>query len=173
MFETEAELAETQALLDASLAGASGHLQSIIRAGERTLTARQLVNECQGMCTLALATVTARGEPRISGGDGHLLHGRWVIGTSRSAAKARHLAARPAISAAYMIGEELGVFTHGRAVTLNPPDGPEDPAWPEVSGYLRTFYGDDAGFDWGEVVFYRIDPHWMVAWSSDPSKVAG
>lgn len=126
MLETKTELADLQDLLDASLVGSTGHLRSIIRAGERTLTAEQLVRVVAGMCTLSLATVTARGEPRISAIDGHFLHGRWIVGTDRSAAKARQLAARPAIGVAHLRGEELGVFTHGRAVA------PDDPWRTEV-----------------------------------------
>ena len=94
MFETRAELAELQSLLDASLAGATEHLQSIVTPGQRTLTAEQVTSVCRGMCTLAISTVTATGEPRISAVDGHLLHGRWYFSTARGAAKARHLAAQ-------------------------------------------------------------------------------
>jgi hypothetical protein len=54
-----------------SRAGSNSHLKSIIRPGENTLDAEQVVQVCQGMCTLAIATVTRRGEPRISGADGH------------------------------------------------------------------------------------------------------
>jgi pyridoxine/pyridoxamine 5'-phosphate oxidase len=49
--------------------------------------------------TLNLATVTAGGEPRISAVDGHFLHARWVFSTSVTSAKARHILARPAVSA--------------------------------------------------------------------------
>ncbi|MGI8697816.1 MAG: pyridoxamine 5'-phosphate oxidase family protein [Mycobacteriales bacterium] len=49
----------------------------------------------QGMRTLSVATVTARGEPRISAVDGHLLHAKFVFTTAGSAAKARQLRARP------------------------------------------------------------------------------
>ena len=73
MYETEAELAGLQALLDESLAGASEHLRAIIRPGERTLTAAQLVKVITGMSTLAVSSVTARCEPRVSGADGHFL----------------------------------------------------------------------------------------------------
>jgi hypothetical protein len=112
MRETPEDLEELQALLDASLSRASSHLRSIISA-ERTLTAEQLTGVLTGMRTLALSTVTAKGEPRISGVDGHFLHGKWHFGTARDAVKARHLAARPAVSAAHMLGEELGVYTNG------------------------------------------------------------
>ena len=168
MFESATELRELQELLDSSLAGSTGHLRSIIRSGERTLTAEQVVRVCQGMCTLALATVTRRGEPRISGADGHLLHGRWIIGTHRGAAKARHLAARPAISVSYMRGEEIGIFVHGQAAPLNPTDGPWERSWPEVEDYLTQYYGPE-GLPWTEVIFYQVDPTWMVAYSVDPT----
>ena len=123
MQESEAELGELQALLDDSLARATGHLRSIVRP-DRSLTAAQLAGVITGMCTLAVSSVTAAGEPRISGADGHFLHGCWVFSTERSSAKARQFAARPAISAAHLRGDDLGVFTHGRVEELNPATGP-------------------------------------------------
>jgi hypothetical protein len=96
MHETAKELAQLQALLDASLSRSTAHLRSIVT--ERTMTAEQLTQVLDGMCTLAVSTVTVTGEPRISGADGHFLHGKWHFGTAPIAAKARHLAARPAAS---------------------------------------------------------------------------
>lgn len=168
MFETDAEISRLQELLDGSLDRSTSHLRAIVTPGERTLTAEQLVRVATGMCTLALATVTRSGEPRISGVDGHFLHGRWVLGTDPSAAKARHMAARPAVSTTYLRGEELGVFTHGHARPLNPHGAPEDPQWPETLEYLKGHYGPDA-FGWTEVIFYRIEPTWMVAYCADPA----
>ncbi len=170
MFETDAELAELQRLLDSSLSGSTEHLRSIIRQGERTLTARQLAAVCAGMCTMAISTVTARGEPRISAVDGHLLHGGWYFSTARSAAKARHLAARPGVSLAHIRGEEVGVFAHGKAQPLNPPGGPDDPHWPALLQYMTDYYGSSP-LSWGDVVYYRLVPHWMVAFASDPDKL--
>jgi len=170
MFETEAELADLQVLLDTSLARSTEHLRSIVTPGERTLTARQLAAVCHGMCTLAISTVTARGEPRISAVDGHLLHGRWYFSTARSAAKAMHLAARPAISLAYIRGEEIGVFTHGKAQPLNPVGGPDDPDWPAVLQYMTDWYGSSP-LSWGDVVYYRLLPDWMVAFASNPAEL--
>jgi hypothetical protein len=171
MRETPEELRELQALLDASLSRSTAHLRSIVTT-ERTLTAEQLTRTLTGMCTLALSTVTAGGEPRISGVDGHFLHGRWHFGTARTAAKARHLAARPAASAAHMRGDSLGVFTHGTAVPLNPLNAPASPAWPALLAYLKDFYGAEA-FDWSaEVVYYRLEPHWMAVFAADPAAVA-
>ncbi|HEX7993387.1 MAG TPA: pyridoxamine 5'-phosphate oxidase family protein, partial [Streptosporangiaceae bacterium] len=132
MFETDNELAEMQSLLNASLSGATEHLRSIIKAGERTLTAAQMAQACRGMCTLAISTVTANCEPRVSAIDCHLLHGRWYFSTARGAAKARHLAARPGVSIAYLHGEDIGVFAHGKAQPMNPAGVPDDPDWPPL-----------------------------------------
>lgn len=169
MRETAEELNELQALLDASLSRSSAHLRSIIT--ERTMTAEQLTQILTGMCTLALSTVTAKGEPRISGVDGHFLHGKWYFGTARSAAKARHLAARPAASVAHMRGEDLGVFTHGTVEILNPEDGEPVADWPELLAYFKDFYGEDA-FDWDNgVVYYRLHPHWVTVYAADVAKL--
>ncbi|BBH69201.1 hypothetical protein ACTI_58860 [Actinoplanes sp. OR16] len=165
MRETPEEIAGLQALLDASLAGSTAHLRSVY--SDRTITAAQLASVLTGMCTLALSTVTAKGEPRISAVDGHFLHAEWYFGTARTAAKARHLAARPAASVAHLRGDDLGVFVHGTAAVVEP--GSE--GWPELLAYLRDFYGHDA-FDWeNEVVYYRLLPHWMTVYAPDLTKL--
>lgn len=172
MRETQEELEELQALMDASLSRSTSHLRSIINSGS-TLTAEQLTGVLTGMCTVALSTVTAKGEPRISGADGHFLHGKWHFGTARGAAKARHLAARPAVSVAHMRGEDLGVFTHGTVEILNPLGGEPAVDWPDLLSYFKDFYGDDA-FDWdNDVVYYRLHPHWMTAYAPDFAKLTG
>lgn len=170
MRETDAELSDLQELLDSSLAGANPHLRAIITPGERTLTASQLAGVITGMCTLAISTVTAGGEPRISAVDGHFLHGRWIFGTDRTAVKARHLAARPAVSVAHLRGEDLGVFTHGRVEVLNPAQGDHDPQWPSILDHLTDHY-QSSPLSWGDVVYYRLRPVWMVAYAFRPDQL--
>lgn len=170
MFENNDELDEMQTLLDASLSRATEHLRSIITAGERTLTAAQVALACRGMCTLAISTVTANHEPRVSAVDGHLLHGRWYFSTARGAAKARHLTVRPAVSIAYLRGEEVGVFAHGRAQPMNPVGGPDDPDWPALLAYMTDYYGSSP-LSWGDVVYYRLIPSWMVGFASNPAEL--
>ena len=169
MYETERELQDLQTLIGASLGRSTAHLRSII-TGERSVTAEQLVQVLTGMCVLALSTVTAQGEPRVSAVDGHFLHGRWVFGTARGAAKARHLRVRPAASVAHLRGEELGVFVHGAVEELNPVNGPAHPDWPPIMEYLRGFYGDSS-FDWPDVVYYRLRPTWMTVYAIDPDRL--
>ena len=161
MLETPAELAGLQSLLDASHARATDHLRGIIH-GDRTLSAEQVVALLPGMKVISVATVTAHGEPRISAMDGHFLHGTWTFSTSRTAAKARHLAARPGVSVAHVDGEQLAVFSHGHVVEL----GGDELA--EVDRHWTAHYGSSP-LSWGDVVMYRLDPSWMVgyAWKRD------
>lgn len=169
MRETTEELNELQSLLDASLSRSTAHLRSIVT--DRTLTAKELIHVLTGTCTIAVSTVTAKGEPRISGADGHFLHGKWHFGTARSAAKARHLAARPAASVAHMPSGNLGVFTHGAVETLNPEGRQPVADWPYLLAYFKDFYGNDA-FDWdNDVVYYRLHPHWMTVYAPDVAKL--
>ena len=114
MLETEAELNALQELLSRSRSGATEHLRGIID-DQRALSARDIAGLMQNMKVLSLATVTARGEPRISAVDGHFLHGTWTWSTDGPSAKARQLAARPAVSVAHIDNEELAVFAHGAA----------------------------------------------------------
>ncbi len=169
MYESDAELAELDRLLESSLAGASEHLRAIMTAGERTLDAAQACQVLTGMRTLALATVTASGEPRISGVDGHFLHGRWVFTTAGRAVKARHLQVRPAASAAYIVGDDLGVYTHGRVEFLLP----HEPGFAAIEDHLVRHYGSSPG-SWGDDIAYlRLRPAWMVAYASDKSTLLG
>ena len=99
MYETEVDLGRLQELIDASFARSSEHLLSIMTPPRR-ITARRLTADLTGIAVLNVATVTARGEPRISALDGHFLHGRWYATTSGTSPKVRQLRARPGISAA-------------------------------------------------------------------------
>jgi Pyridoxamine 5'-phosphate oxidase len=168
VYETEPEIRELQTLIDASLGRSTAHLQSII-TGERSLSAEQLARVLTGMCVLVLSTVTAKGEPRVSAVDGHFLHGRWVFGTARSAAKARHLRVRPAASAAHLRGEELGVFVHGTVEELTPVNAQVHPDWPSIHEHLHGFYGD-MSFDY-DVVYYRLRPTWMTVYATEPERL--
>jgi Pyridoxamine 5'-phosphate oxidase len=161
MYETSDELAWLDELLATSLRGASEHLRSIVTEGERTLDAAQTAAVLTGMRTLAVSTVTAAGEPRVSGEDGHFLHARWVFTTSGTAVKARHLRARPAVSVAHIVGDDLGIFCHGRAEFL----APDHPDFPPIEGHLVAHYGSSPR-SWGpEIVYLRVQPHWMVSYA--------
>ena len=114
MLETPAEIDRLQQLLDRSAAGGGPHLRGII-TDERRLSAAQLIELLTGMRLLIVATVTADGRPLAGPVDGYFLHGSFCFGSGRNSVRMRHLAARPAVSATHLAGEELAVTVHGRA----------------------------------------------------------
>jgi general stress protein 26 len=126
MLETPEELDNLQRLLDRSMAGAGEHLRGII-TGERRLSAAELAGRLQGMRLLTVATVTADGRPLAGPVDGYFLHGTFWFSSGRNSVRMRHLAARPAVSATHLPGEELAVTVHGRAelVAMREPAGAE------------------------------------------------
>ena len=159
MRETEDEVAALQRLLDESYARSTEHLRGIIN-DERVLRACDLAGLLHGMKVLSLATVTASGEPRISAVDGHFLHATWTFSTSVTAAKARHIERRPAVSVAHVDGEELAVFAHGRAEAMRESDA----GWDETLEHWTAHYGSSP-LEWGEVRMYRLRPTWMVGYA--------
>jgi len=162
MHETPEDIRELQWLLDASIARSNPHLTGIVTPNRR-LTAQQVATELAGMKVLVVATVTAKGEPRTSCVDGHFLRGKWLFSTSGMAYKARHLKARPALSATYADGERAAVFTHGQAEYM-PSDHPEYEA---LDAYFEDYYGSAAS-SWGEdIVFLRLHPTWMIGFAMD------
>lgn len=159
MRETAAELSSLQHLLDSSFNRASEHLRSIMTAPRR-MTAARLVAELPSPAVLNIATVTARGEPRLSAVDGHFFHGRWYFTTSDESPKARQLAARPSISASWTPRDGCGVFCHGQAAQLEPGDERQ-----LIIDHFVETYGQSPD-DFGVGIFYgRIDPTWMVGFA--------
>jgi hypothetical protein len=159
MLETPKELDRLQTLLDASMAGAGPHLSSIITA-ERRLDARRLAARLQGMCLLVLATVTADGCPLAGPVDGYFLHGTFWFSSGTESVRMRHLAARPAVSATHLPGEELAVTVHGRA-KCHPM---HDPACAELRQAMLDEYLPKQGpsfeewLDNADAVAARIEP---------------
>ena len=135
MLETPEELDNLQQLLDRSMAGAGEHLRGII-TDERRLSAAGLAGRLQGMRLLVVATVTADGRPLAGPVDGYFLHGTFWFSSGRNSVRMRHLAARPAVSATHLPGEELAVTVHGRAELFDL----RDPARGELRQAMLDWY---------------------------------
>ena len=114
VLETPQEVDRLQGLLDRSAAAAGAHLRGII-TDDRRLSAAQVCERLQGMRLLVVATVTSDGRPLTGPVDGYLLHGSFYFSSGRNSVRMRHLAARPAVSATHLPGEDLAVTMHGRA----------------------------------------------------------
>ena len=153
MRESPAELEQLQELIDRSIEGAGPFLRNAFEMPERSLSARQLVERLDGARTVALATTTARGEPRVAPIGALFVHGAFHLPTVAQAARTRHLAARPAASVTYYEGNDLAVIAHGGVVILER----SDPAFDELDA-LQVQVGNESPTQWqGDAVFLRLD----------------
>jgi hypothetical protein len=156
--ETPDDRRALAALLDGSYARAGAHLRSIFTP-ELRVHADELVELMPGMQLLALATVTARCEPRVAPVDGLFFRGQLWFGSSPDSVRFSHLRARPQVSATHIRGEELAVVAHGVATRI-------DVAAPEhrdFADHCVEVYGEQWR-DWGDGAAYaRIDATTMFA----------
>lgn len=151
MDETPGDRAALQRLLDDSAASAGQHLRSVCTP-ERWLSASELCDLLTGVNVLALATVTARCEPRVAPVDGLFFRGAFWFGSSPDSVRFHHLRERPAVSASHTRGEELAVSIHGHATEV-------DINVPENAGFLEYLHAVYADWDdWAPGSAYaRID----------------
>ena len=168
MRETAADLVRLQELLDLSMARAGVHLRRIVTP-ERRLEAAEVCRRLDGMCLLALATVTATGRPLVSPVDGIFYRGAFHFGSAPDSVKYRHLRARPQVSASHLPGEHFAVTVHGTAAAV-------DVRAPAQAGFRRTLldvYVPRYGPSWedfldAEAVYWRIDAARMIVFAMDP-----
>src|SRR3954471_13563701 len=153
-----------QELIDRSFDVSSEHLRSIMGA-QRRLTAERLVADLPSPAVLNIATVTARGEPRISAVDGHFLHGHWYFTTAADSPKARQLRARSAISASYTPRDGYGVFCHGRVTELGAGDARQ-----MIADLFVETYGMSPDDLSGDAFYARIDADWLVGFAMSPEE---
>jgi len=151
MHETDADLAALQALLDRSYAGAGPHLLGI-HTPQRRLDAGAVAWRLQGMCLLALASVTADGRPIVGPVDGIFYRGAFHFGSGPDSLRVRHIRRCPAVSATHLPGEELAVTVHGQAALI-------DVRAPEHAGFRQSLL---------EVYLPRYGPEWEEFLDSGP-----
>lgn len=164
MRESPDEIARLQALLDASHARAGPHLRSIFR-DEHRFTAERLVAHFTGPRQVAVATVSADAEPRVAPVDAVLLHGRFHFGTHRTAARVRHLRARPAVSLVYFERDELAVVVHGAAELLEHGD----PDFRAIDQAFVDVYGGTPSTPDEASVYARVEAKTMFTYARDPA----
>jgi Pyridoxamine 5'-phosphate oxidase len=162
MRESAAELERLQALLDRSIESAGPFLRDAFEMPDRSLSAHQLVDRLDGLLTVALATTTARGEPRVAPIGALFVHAAFHVPTVAQAARTRHLAARPAASVTCFEQTRLAVIAHGHATLLDATD----PAFAELDA-LQVECGGESPTQWqGDAVFLRLDADRLFTYSA-------
>lgn len=164
MFETDAELAQLDALFEAHLARANPHMLAIVKPARR-LSARQVARYLHGTRHVAFATVTSKGHPRVSPLDALFIHGRFTLSTGVEATKVKHLRRNPACSAVHMDGDRIAVVVNGTVEWLTR----EHPDHDEIHAAWVAQYESDP-YTWGNVVLFRINPDSMWAYAFHPEE---
>jgi hypothetical protein len=162
MKEQPDDLAALQELIDRSYAAAGPHLLAI-HTPQRRLSAEEVCERLTGMRLLALATVSAAGRPVVGPVDGIFLHGAFHFGSAPESARARHIAARPWVSATHLPGEELAITVHGRAEPVDVSAG-------ELRETLLSIYVPRYGESWADMledgaIYWRIDAERMFTFA--------
>lgn len=167
MYETPADIAELQRLLDDSIAQAGPFLRSSFEMPEHSLTATQLAAHLTGTVTVALATVTARAEPRVAPINAVFYRGAFHVPTVAEAARARHLARRPAASLTYYEGIDLAVIAHGRVRII----ASDDPAFAQLDA-PEVRAGRESPTEWsGHAVYLRMEPTTLYTYARQPERI--
>jgi N-acetylglutamate synthase-like GNAT family acetyltransferase len=152
MRETQEDIERLQALLDTSIQRAGAFLRRSFQMPEHSLTAQQLIDCWLDVQTVALATVTTRGEPRIAPIGSLLYRGEIYIPTVATAARTRHVMKRLAVSLTLFRENELAIIVHGSAAIISP-----DHAEFEALEHLLYASTQTKAGEWGEGVY--LHPH--------------
>lgn len=166
MRETPADLQRLQTLLDHSIEQASPFLRSSFQMPEHSLSAAQLAAHLHGSLTVALGTVSARGEPRVAPIAALFLRAAFYMPTIAEAARARHLARRPGASLTYFKGTDLAVVAHGHAtiIDVNHPDFAE-------LDTTQVECGNQSVRDWpGQGVYLHLQPTHLYTFARHPDR---
>ncbi len=165
MRETQEDIERLQALLDYSIERAGTFLRRSFQMPEHSLTAQQLIDYWQNVQTVAPATVTTRGEPRIAPIGSLLYRGEIYLPTVATAARTRHIMKRPAVSLTLFRENELAIIVHGNAVII-PPDHTN---FETLESILYASTHTKAG-EWGEGVYLHIKAEAIYTYNRHPHR---
>jgi uncharacterized pyridoxamine 5'-phosphate oxidase family protein len=153
MHETPGDFQCLQALLDQSIEHAGTFLRQSFQMPTHSFSARQLVHFWQGSQTIAFATVTSKGEPRVAPISALFFRGRFYVPTIATAARTKHVIQHSAISFTYYQGSDVAIIVHGEATVIQ-PDHPDFVA-------VEALQIEESGHsvqEWGEGIFLQIIP---------------
>src|SRR2546421_9273940 len=173
MRETQEDIERLQTLLDNSIKRAGAFLRRSFQMPEHSLTPQQLIDCWLDVQTVALATVTTRGEPRVAPIGPLLYRGDIYIPTVATAARTRHVMKRTAVSLTLFRvvcgqGEqknELAIIVHGSAAILSP----DHADFETLENLLYASTHTKAG-EWGEGVYLHIRAEAIYTYNRHPHR---
>lgn len=166
MHETPEDIAWLDGVLAQSIEHAGPYLRSSFRMPTHSLSATGLVAALDGILETAVATVTAKGEPRVAPTAALFYRGRFHIPTLLASARVTHLRRQPAVSVTYYEGVDLAVIVHGRAGFV----GQDDADFGTLSD-LQLETSEETVRQWGaDPLYIRVEPDVIYTFTSKPEK---
>ncbi len=165
MREIPEDIERLQVQLNTSIQRAGAFLHRSFQMPEHSLTAQQLIECWRDVPTVALATVTTRGEPRIAPLGSLLYRGEIYLPTVATAARTRHVMKRPAVSLTLDRENELAIIVHGSAAIISP----EHAAFETLEDLLYACTQTKAG-EWGEGVYLHIQAAAIYTYNRHPHR---
>ncbi|MFL5665760.1 MAG: pyridoxamine 5'-phosphate oxidase family protein [Ktedonobacteraceae bacterium] len=165
MRETQEDIERLQALLDTSIERAGAFLRRSFQMPQHSLTAQQLIDCWLDVQTVALATVTTRGELRVAPIGSLLYRGEIYIPTVATAARTHHVMKRPAVSLTLFRENELAIIVHGSAAII----APDHVDFETLENLLYVSIHTKAG-EWGEGVYLHIQAEAIYTYNRHPHR---
>lgn len=165
MDETSADRAQLRQLLTQSIEQAGSFLRESFQMPDHSLSAGQLIHHLQGLQTVALATATSRGEPRVAPIGALFYRGAFYIPSVAEAARTRQIKKQPAVSLTQFDGVDFALIIHGEAKIL---DG-NHPDFAHLDGLHKTLSGSSVQ-DWGEGVYIQVQANRFFTFARYPDK---
>jgi uncharacterized pyridoxamine 5'-phosphate oxidase family protein len=162
---TDAELDRLQVILDASATSADGLLRETFDPAAHVLSARQLARYFDRSRGVALATVTANGEPRVAPVGAVFHRAKFHVPTAEYSKRVAHIRQRPAVSLTHFVLSSIAVIVHGTATLVGRAD-PDVAALDTLHDgeWWRDLRAKNAG------IYIRIEPEHVYAWAATPSE---
>lgn len=159
------ELDRLQALLTRSIAQAGEHLRRTFELPDHALSAAQLARYLDQPRGVALATVTAKGEPRVAPVASVFYRAAFHIPTTTTAARATHVRSRPAVSLTHWVSDVVSIIGHGSAAQL-PPEHPDVAALDQI--YRPPWWL--AVRERQEGIYLRVEAAVLYTWAREPGE---
>ena len=165
MRETPNDIAWLDGVLTQSIERAGPYLRTSFRMPSHSLSAEQLVAALDGILEVAIATVTAKGEPRVAPTAALFYRGHFCVPTLAASARVTHLKRQPAVSVTYYEGVDLAMIVHGRSQFI--PDGGGD--FTALSD-LQLEVSESTVRQWGaDPLYIRVVPDVIYTYTSKPA----
>lgn len=165
MQETAEEITTFERLLSASIERAGAFVRESLQMPEHSLSAAQLLRYWVRFLTTAVATTTARGEPRVAPTGVALYRGRFVVPTVAAAARTKAVLARPAVSLSRFDEGDVAVIVHGHATVV----GQGDVLFADLTALHRELANGEDVTRWkGEGVYLVVAPARLYTFARFP-----